>query len=92
MPKTKIPVTYRSTRPAKRGHPQPVTVSAERAGGSAQLCWLRIRDALAETVIYLDHATAHALWAQLGPIVRDQRAELAVLEAMAEDDLARGPL
>jgi hypothetical protein len=87
----KIPVTYQSTLAARRGHPQPVAIRAERAAASAQSAWLRIRAPLAETIIFLDHAAALGLWTQLGPIVRDQRTELAVLEALAEDERAGGP-
>lgn len=94
MAKKKRPVIYQCTRPAKPGHPQPVTVRAERSAGSSQLCWLSITggEGDSDAVIFLDHATALGLWSQLGPIVRDQRTAQAVLEAMAEDDLARGPL
>jgi hypothetical protein len=91
MPKKpKIPVTYVTTRPAAPGHPQPVSVRAERSQGSAQLCWLHILGPDGERVIFLDHATAMALWTQLGPIVRDQRTEQAILEAFVESDRARG--
>lgn len=90
-PKT---TTYHSTRPPpRRGHPRQTLVSAHRAEASAQVCWLRVVHPSPDRVqvIYLDHATALALWTELGPIIRDQRTELAVLEALAEDDRARGP-
>lgn len=91
MRKPKLPTIYDTTRPAKPGHPQPVTVTAERAGGSAQLCWLRISGGeTGDHVIFLDHATALGLWTKLGPIVRDQRTELAIIEAFIENDRARG--
>ncbi len=84
MPRKKKPVTYVSTAP-----PAGVVVTAERAEGSAQLAWLRIVGQHEDQVIYLGTEATHALWAQLGPIVRDQRTELAVLEALAEEAWVR---
>jgi len=85
-----VPTTYDTTLPAAPGHPPPVAVSIERPAGTAQLCLLRVVGVDQQHLIHLHHEAAYALWAQLGPIVRDARIELAVLEAMAADDKARG--
>ena len=88
--KPKVPTTYDTTRDSGPGHPPPVAVSIERPAGTAQLCLLRVVGVDQQHLIHLHHEAAYALWAQLGPIVRDARIELAVLEAMAADDKARG--
>jgi hypothetical protein len=91
MAHKKIPVTYETTRPIhRRGQRPPVGLAVHRSKGSAQSCWLTVSGRLAEQVIFLDHATALQLWTELGPIVRDQRTERAVLEALVADDRAAG--